>query len=504
MTSRQWYTLLSLVVVNLLVCAVLEFLLMVTGASSSPASAQAAVAPEQNAPPMLAVTPAEVEEFLSLDHAVVAADHPALENTSPLDVPQELSADASVLNRRALEVESSRRQPEPELPAFTPAPNQRAQPVSVPTPAPPSITLAPGTINVIFLGSDRRPGGATWRTDAMILASINPSARTVRLVSIPRDLWVSIPGRGPGRINTADFYGEWSKYPGGGPALVKQTIQNNLGLPVQYYVRVDMLGFVKIVDTLGGVTVQVDCGIRDQFPDPFSPTGWSQLDLAPGVHHLDGKTALLFSRSRLSTSDHDRTRRQQQILKGLWEHTLTPETLPKIPQLWAALKESFQTDLGVEQVLSLARLALQLRTTDITSRYFDRSMAVGAVTPQGAQVLVPTGPQTQKAVADFLAAPASAAAKPPVSVEVWNATGDAELGQLAEERLKWAGLIVVGVSNRSEYAAKTTLLYGREQQDAAVRARQTLGLATTSMQPASDLPASVRVILGRDFPACPR
>ena len=104
-----------------------------------------------------------------------------------------------------------------------------------------------GRINVLLLGIDRR-GGTKWShlTDTIILVTVDPINRTAGMMSIPRDLQMPIPGNGEDRINTANVYGESRKYPGGGPALLKRTIEYNFGIPIDYYVMVDFQGFVKI------------------------------------------------------------------------------------------------------------------------------------------------------------------------------------------------------------------------------------------------------------------
>jgi hypothetical protein len=131
-----------------------------------------------------------------------------------------------------------------------PSPTPSSAPVTVAQPVPtvvPPVPLPPDTVTILLLGSDRREGWTHWRTDSIILLAVDTRGHTAGLLSIPRDLWVYIPGRGNERINTTELWGELGKYPGGGPALIKKTIEYNLGLPVHYYVRVDLQGFVKII-----------------------------------------------------------------------------------------------------------------------------------------------------------------------------------------------------------------------------------------------------------------
>jgi LCP family protein required for cell wall assembly len=370
------------------------------------------------------------------------------------------------------------------------------------------VTLPPDTVTILLLGSDRREGQTYWRTDTLILVAVDTRGHTAGLLSIPRDLWVYIPGRGNERINTAELWGELGKYPGGGPALIKKTIEYNLGLPVHYYARVDLQGFVKIIDTLGGVTVDVDCPLSDRFPDPDSPTGFTDLDLVPGIYHLDGKMALYYSRSRLSTSDFDRSQRQQKVIRGIWEQGLRLDILSKIPELWQTLGDTFQTDLNLEQVLTLAYLGNQMEPQNIHGHFIDRTMVTGWRNPQGAQVLLPNHEKIRQVVAQFLAPPPL----DPVwaegaRVKVQNGTDLADWTALVASRLDWQGVQVVSVgpADRLDYQESLIIDYTDKPHTSALLAR-ILYLPPDRIQRQLDFssPVDIRIILGRDFQPCHR
>src|SRR5215208_917429 len=143
------------------------------------------------------------------------------------------------------------------------------------------------TVNFLLIGSDRRPGGS-FRTDTMVIAILRPNEGQVSLISIPRDLWVSIPGWENQRINTAYQHGVSTGYPGGGPGLLKDTILYNLGIRIDHTAMVEFDGFRQIVDTLGGVDVPVSCPYTDwHLIDPsFDPEiegNWSLYTTGPGV-----------------------------------------------------------------------------------------------------------------------------------------------------------------------------------------------------------------------------
>ena len=148
------------------------------------------------------------------------------------------------------------------------------------------------TENFLVLGMDQRPGERGWRTDTIIVVAIDYEAKQVGLLSIPRDLWVNIPGYGNGRINQVDVQGEIQKYPGGGPALVQQVIQDELGIPTKNWVRLRLEALPELVDALGGVTVTLTCPLHELTPDPKAPDSgrYAKFDLPAGEVEMDGAT----------------------------------------------------------------------------------------------------------------------------------------------------------------------------------------------------------------------
>lgn len=394
---------------------------------------------------------------------------------------------------------------------LVPTPTLSPIPVVVAQPGPtavPQVMLPPDTVTVLLLGSDQRERQSHWRTDTIILVAVNTRSHTAGLLSVPRDLWVYIPTHGYERINTAELWGELGKYPGGGSALIKKTMEYNLGLPVHYYVRVGFQGFIKIIDTLGGVTVEVDCPLSDRFPDQDSPTGFYDLDLSPGIYHMDGKEALYYSRSRLSTSDYDRSRRQQKVIKGIWQQALRLDILPKIPQLWQALSDSFQTDLSLEQVLTLAYLGTQMEPQNIHGHFIDGTMVTGWITPQGAQVLLPNYEKIRQVVDQFLAPPPlDLVWAEGARVEVLNGTDLADWTALVASRLRWQGVQVVstGPADRFDYQESLIIDYTDKPHTSALLA-QVLYLPSGRIQRQLNFssPVDIRIILGRDFQPCHR
>ncbi len=217
----------------------------------------------------------------------------------------------------------------------------------------------PGRINVLLLGLDRREGQTgPCRSDAIILASLDPQGKSAYLVSIPRDLRVYIPGHGWHRVNAAHAYG--------GPALTEATVERLLRAPVHHCVSLTFRGFEKAIDALGGVVITVDRPIADPlYPDEHG--GYISIFIPAGTQRMDGKTALRYVRSRHGTSDFDRIRRQQKLLRALREQVGGWDLLLKAPSILAALRGELWTDLSLGEVFSLIRLIPEIAPQNITS-----------------------------------------------------------------------------------------------------------------------------------------
>ncbi len=163
------------------------------------------------------------------------------------------------------------------------------------------------------------------------------------MLSLPRDLYVYIPGWQMTKINLALPHGHGVEYAnGGGGGLIKDTIEYNLGIPIDYYARIGFDGFKTIIDTLGGIEIINNCKLRDwrlisPELDPTVEENWEQFILEPGIHEMDGDFALWYARSRRTTNDFERGRRQQQVLRAIFDKGLQRNTLTEIPELWQHL-----------------------------------------------------------------------------------------------------------------------------------------------------------------------
>ncbi len=247
---------------------------------------------------------------------------------------------------------------------------------------------------VLFMGLDRRPDetGLAYRTDTLMLASIDPHSSSVGILSIPRDLYVEVPGfTHPQRVNTPMVLGEL-KQPGYGPRLAMQTVEYNLGMRVHDYLAVDFNSFVRLVNAIGGIEIDVPESIRDPFY-PDMNFGYNPFYIPAGRQVLDGQTALKYARTRHGDNDFQRAERQQAVMYAIRDKLLDPAHLPELiiqsPGLWAALQDGFYTGLSLPQALQLALYLADMSGASIRTGVIDDRYAIDYTTPEGAQVLVP-------------------------------------------------------------------------------------------------------------------
>lgn len=246
----------------------------------------------------------------------------------------------------------------------------------------------------VLAGLDRRPGerGLAYRTDSMMLISIDPATQSIGVLSIPRDLYVQIPGyTNLQRVNTPMVFGE-TRQPGYGPTLLMQTVQLNLGIRVHDYVVVDFQAFIDIIDAIGGITITTDYTINDRtFPD--LAYGYDPFYLPAGTHQLNGYNALRFARTRHGDSDIARARRQQQTLLAIRDRILNFGQLPNLigqaPVIWQSLSNNVYTGLTFEQIIQLALYVKDIPPENIRMGVISFEYLIPYTTPDGASVLVP-------------------------------------------------------------------------------------------------------------------
>jgi LCP family protein required for cell wall assembly len=366
--------------------------------------------------------------------------------------------------------------------------------------------------NVLLLGSDGPADAEISRTDTMIIVSINRREGTASMVSLPRDLYVYIPGWTMGRLNTALPHGSASGYPTGAVGQLKDTILYNFGIPVHYYARVDFDGFKTIIDQLGGVEIAVSCRFEDwrlKSPelDPEDEESWALFALEPGIHEMDGDMALWYARSRLRSSDFDRGRRQQQLLRAMLVKGLDTDLLPQVPALYDAYRETVETDMDIGRILQLAALAPTVDENGIQNLYLVGNQLQPWVVPgSGAQVQLPRWENMQYTFQYMLAGPAlNGALRSPITVEVINASGNPEMGRVAVENLAWYGFVPTLVSADNPVAETSVTYYGENVKGAfdwllswVMNVRQ----GSIELDPDTDSDFDYQVVLGADYNSC--
>ncbi|MFZ0545873.1 MAG: LCP family protein [Candidatus Promineifilaceae bacterium] len=266
-------------------------------------------------------------------------------------------------------------------------------------------------VTILILGIDQRCDeiGPT-RTDTMMLLTMDPVGLTASILSLPRDLWVEIPGFGVDRINRAYFLGEVYEYPGGGPALAVETVEATLGIKVDYYGAVNFDAFVEGVDQIGGIDVEVTETIDD--PDyPDNCYGIDPFHIEPGTHHLDGQEALKYARTRATIgSDVDRATRQQQVVMAVRDKILrldmVPQLLTRSPELWRIFQDNVRTDLTLNEAIQLGLLVQSIPSGSIRTEVIDYDYVYSATTPDGQQVLVPIRENIRELRDELFAPPA--------------------------------------------------------------------------------------------------
>jgi LCP family protein required for cell wall assembly len=247
---------------------------------------------------------------------------------------------------------------------------------------------------VLVMGLDRRPGenGLAFRTDTIMVVSIDPANSSVGILSIPRDLYVEIPGYSQlQRINTSMVLGEL-RQPDFGPQLAMQTVQYNLGIRVHDFVAVDFQAFIRFIDAIGGLEMEIPYNISDPlFPD--MNYGYDPFYIRAGKQVLDGSTALKYARTRHGDSDFLRAQRQQLVIYAVRDRLLDANRLPELiiqsPSLWAALQNGVYTGLTLDQVIQLGLFLKDVPPENIHTGVINEAYTVGYTTPQGSQVLVP-------------------------------------------------------------------------------------------------------------------
>lgn len=323
--------------------------------------------------------------------------------------------------------------------------------VAIPSPIPTFDTDSTYEVfNFLLIGhdseSDGEQGGG-YRTDSLILVSVNRTAGTVSMLSLPRDLYVYIPGWRSQRMNVVWDHG-LATIGGnaGGFQVMRETLLYNFGIQVHYYAMIDFSGFKEIIDTLGGVDIAVDCPIQDyRFTGRYDTAGdpiFELITIDVGLHHMDSTTALMYARSRRTSNDFDRGRRQQQVLRAVFSAAKNGGFLSDIPTLYNQLNAIVETNIPFEVMLQLAPLGITLQPNTIESHFLHTGReSVAWTSPSGAAVQLPTD-KLYELITAFLTPPTlNRLVAEGARIGIFDSSGlGLRWDAVAAERLVWEGL----------------------------------------------------------------
>jgi LCP family protein required for cell wall assembly len=269
----------------------------------------------------------------------------------------------------------------------TPAASEAPE-ASLPTPEP---WDGVSRVNVLIMGLDYRDweAGNIPHSDTMILLTLDPVNNTAGIVSIPRDLWVSVPGYGYAKINTAYYLGELNNLPGGGAALAAETVEEFLGVPVHFYAQIDFQAFVDFIDHIEGVRLTFD------EPMVLDRIGkWNTVTIEPGRITLPGEYALAYVRSRSTEGgDFDRAARQQILIMAVRDRILEFDMLPTLvanaPAIYKDISGGINTNMSLNQVIQLAWSAIGVERDNISQVIINNEYISLGKSPDDLDILIP-------------------------------------------------------------------------------------------------------------------
>jgi LCP family protein required for cell wall assembly len=375
--------------------------------------------------------------------------------------------------------------------------------------APVSGTGGGGRVNVLLMGLDLRPNDQNdgTRSDTMILVSIDQNHKAASMLSIPRDLWVDIPGHGTNRVNAAYNFGDQDKPGTGGPPLAKATVSNLLGVSVDYFVQVDFNGFRQIVDAIGGITIDVKKPLVDN-EYPTEDFGIKRIYIPAGIQHMDGQTALEYARSRHGDTDLGRNQRQQAVLLAIREQGINLGAVTN-NELQQALQGAIKTDLQTTDILGLVQTGIGMNKDNIRSYSIDANLAKQTFI-DGNDVLLPDKEGIRALVRQMLNPPvtttgtsATAGTKETATINVLNGTFTAGLASRTQQFLEGKGYTINGVEqagDAGQYPRSIIRVYNGKQKTASELAGL-LGISSGQIQVKSGGPPGVdiEIVCGEDL-----
>jgi LCP family protein required for cell wall assembly len=390
-------------------------------------------------------------------------------------------------------------------------------------PQPPALPQLPACdrrerLNVLLLGIDHRPDEPLdgSRSDTMMIVSVDPASKSVVMVSLPRDLWVPIPGLGEQRINVAHAWG--------GPPLAVRTVSEDFRVKIDRFARIDFRGFERLVDAAYGVPIDVEKPIKDD-EYPTENYGVMRVFIPAGPQWMDGRTALQYARSRHSEDDFGRAKRQQRVLVAVKDRVLQAGMIWKAQELVPLLSQVVTHDFSPIELLCLARVATEIKRDNVSNMVIDGMYVSPFITYDGAQVLSPNRAAISAAIqqtftraaaaataGEAVAAPQASPTVPPAPsptpsaparLEVLNGTVRPGLAQTTASYLQARGASVVNVGNadRTDYP-ESRVLYRPGREASAAALASLLGIppsAITPMSAEAATGADISVVLGGSY-----
>jgi LCP family protein required for cell wall assembly len=373
-------------------------------------------------------------------------------------------------------------------------------------------------VTMLVMGLDFRDweAGETARTDTMMLVSVDPINLTVGILSIPRDLWVNIPGFEYAKINTAYFLGESYQLPGGGPGLAVQTVEEAIGVPINFYAQLDFYSFIKFIDEIGCIDLKVR---REITIDPLGPG--NTITLQPGTQPICGAEALAYARQRYTDGgDFDRSQRQMEVIMAIRDQILNLNLLPslvaKAPVLYNDLSQGVRTNLNMQQIIQLAILASRIPRENIKQAVIGEDQVEFGTSPDGLSIVKPI-PDKIRILRDELftsggplgpavnptqaADPAAMMQAEQARVIVQNGTGQDGLATQMSEYLRTQGVNVIQEANADQMYGQMTLIdyTGKPYTLAYLAKIMNIGTDHIFSRYDPNSPADVAVVVGQNW-----
>lgn len=383
-----------------------------------------------------------------------------------------------------------------------------------------------GRVNIALLGIGGGDHSGGTLSDTIMVASLDVKTKDVAVVSVPRDLYVKIPSYGSDKINTAHAYGEKYKYAGGGGALAKKTLENNLGVPIHYYARIDFEGFKKAIDVVGGIDITNKATLIDtEYPCDNNQYRSCGYRLNPGKYHMNGLQALKYARCRKGTcgDDYGRAARQQEVLVALRKKAMSLGTISnpaKIAGLIDVVGGNFKTDLSLNEIKKLVTIGKDVDANKVISKVLTNSPNDG--TPAlvengmigGASVVIPTA-----GVGNFTAIKAFMRSlfvdnyikTENAKIEIQNGTSRAGLAATTAALLKGYAYNIVNISSAdtTSYAKSVIYDYSNGKKPSTIKylenrfktkaTKTTAPTATTKADGTAGVVPDIRIIIGSDY-----